>query len=55
MPAQARSLDNGAKDNVLQDNVSDQAGRSPGFHETFVRVVPSVEEKVGSNIYQEDI
>jgi thiosulfate reductase / polysulfide reductase chain A len=40
VPATTRCYDKGASDTVLQDNVTDMIGGSPGFHDTFVRVRP---------------
>ncbi|MFH0788834.1 MAG: molybdopterin-dependent oxidoreductase [Pseudomonadota bacterium] len=41
VPATTRCYDKGASDTVLQDNVTDMIGGSPGLHETFVRVRPA--------------
>ena len=35
-----RSHDRGVSDSLLMENVSDEVGGSPGFHETFVTVTP---------------
>jgi thiosulfate reductase/polysulfide reductase chain A len=45
VPVATRCYEKGASDGVLQKNVTDRVGGSPGFHETFVRVRPAAGEK----------
>jgi thiosulfate reductase / polysulfide reductase chain A len=40
VPATTRCFDQGASDTVLQENVVDPIGGSPGLHETLIRVRP---------------
>jgi thiosulfate reductase/polysulfide reductase chain A len=39
--AATRSYNKGVSDSVLQENISDEIGGSPGLHETFVTVSPA--------------
>jgi thiosulfate reductase/polysulfide reductase chain A len=41
VPAMTRCYNKGASDTVLQKNVTDMVGGSPGLHDTFVRVRPA--------------
>ena len=41
VPAATRSYGKGASDTVLQANVTDMIGGSPGLHDTFVKVRPA--------------
>ena len=40
MPAQTRCYLRGASDSLLQENVTDPVGGSPGLHETMVEIRP---------------
>jgi thiosulfate reductase/polysulfide reductase chain A len=40
VPATTRCYNKGASDTMLQENVTDMIGGSPGLHDTFVRVRP---------------
>jgi thiosulfate reductase/polysulfide reductase chain A len=40
VPAQTRCYLKGASDALLQENVTDPVGGSPGLHETMVQVRP---------------